>query len=125
MQHLAGLRLKRVSAQMLVFLLHLAKARQNLVHLVRARGIFQTLLQVFQFVMQIANPSASGDGFIQHRPAAHLLHILAEIADGQPLRNGDLAVVGLLLSNHHTKERGLAGAIGADQADLLAGIQLK
>ena len=32
---------------------------------------------------------------------------------------------GDFLADHHAEERGLAGAVGADQADLLAGVQLK
>ena len=32
---------------------------------------------------------------------------------------------GVFLADDHAEERGLAGAVGADQADLLAGVQLK
>ena len=88
-------------------------------------GIFHGVLQVFQFVMQIADAPAAGDGFIEHRAALHLLHVLAEVADGQLLRNRDLAFVGRFLADDHAEQRGLAGAVGADQADLLAGVQLK
>ena len=55
----------------------------------------------------------------------HLFHVLAEIADGELLGNGDVAFVGLFLAHDHAKQRGLAGAVGADQADLLARVQLK
>ncbi len=88
-QHLARLRLQRVAAQMLVLFLHVAEAFQDPVHLVRPLGIFHGALQSFQLVMQIARAAAARDGFIQHRPALHLLHVLAEIADVQPLRNRD------------------------------------
>ena len=83
------------------------------------------MLQVFQFVVQIAHAPAAGDRFIEHRPALHLLHVLAEVADGQPLGNRDLAFVGGFFADDHAEQRGLAGAVRADQADLLAGIQLK
>ena len=75
--------------------------------------------------MQIADAPAAGDGFIEDRAALHLLHVLAEVADGQLLRNRDLALVGRFLADDHAEERRLAGAVRADQADLLAGVQLK
>ena len=88
-------------------------------------GIFHGVLQGFQFVVQVAHAAAAGDGFIEHRAALHLLHVLAEIADGQPLGNRNLALVGIFFADHHAEKRRLAGAVGADQADLLAGVQLK
>ena len=36
-----------------------------------------------------------------------------------------VAVVRLLLAHDHAEQRGLAGAVGANQADLFAGVQLK
>ena len=83
------------------------------------------MLQVFQFVMQIAHAAAAGDGFIEDRAALHLFHVLTEIADGELLRDRDLAFVGRLFADHHAEERGLAGAVGTDQPDLLTGVQLK
>ncbi len=83
------------------------------------------MLQGFEFVVQIADAPAAGDGLIEDRAALHLLHVLAEIADGQLLRNRDVAFVGDFLADDHAEEGGLAGAVGADQADLLAGVQLK
>jgi hypothetical protein len=56
-----------------------------------------------------------------HRAAArHLADILAEIADGDAAIDRDLALVGRLLAGDHAEQRGLAGAVGTDQADLLA-----
>ena len=65
-QHLSGLRLQCVAAQMIVLLLDVAEAVQDLVHLIRPLGIFHGPLEVFQLVMQIAGPAAACDGFIQH-----------------------------------------------------------
>ena len=124
-QHFARLRFERVAAEMLVLFLHVAEASEDAVHVVRARGIFHGVLQVFQLVMQIADAPAAGDGFIEHRPAFHLFHVLAEVADGQLLRNRDVALVGRFLADDHAEERRLAGAVRTDQADLLAGVQLK
>ena len=89
------------------------------------RGIFHGVVQVFQFVVQIADAAAAGDGFVEHGAALHLFHVLAEVADGQLLGDGDVAFVGVFFADHHAEERGLAGAVGSDQADLLAGVQLK
>ena len=75
--------------------------------------------------MQIAEPAAAGDGLVEHGAARHLLDVLAEIADGRLPRDGDLAIVGHFLAHDQAEERGLAGAVGADQADLFTGIQLE
>ena len=88
-------------------------------------GILHGVLQGFQLVVQIAGAAAAGDGFVEHRAALHLLHVLAEVADGQPLGNRDVALVGGFLADHHAEQGGLAGAVRTDQADLLAGVQLK
>jgi len=63
-QNLTRLGFQRVAAQVFVFLLDFAKAFEDLVELVGLLGIFHGALQVFQFVMEIANPSTAGDGFI-------------------------------------------------------------
>ena len=75
--------------------------------------------------MQIAEPSAAGNRLVQHRSAGHLLDVLTEVADGQLLRHRHVAFVGRLLADDHPEQRRLAGAVRADEADLLAGIELK
>ena len=124
-QHFARLRFERIAAEMLVFLLHFAETFEDAVHVAGLLGIFHGVLQGFQFVVQIAHPPAAGDRLIEHRPALHLLDVLAEIADGQFLGNRDFAFVRSFLADDHAEECGLAGAVGTDQADLLAGVQLK
>ena len=52
--------------------------------------------------------------------ARHLADVLAEVADGDAAIDRDLALVGLLLAGDHPEQRRLAGAVRADQADLLA-----
>ena len=83
------------------------------------------MLQGFQFMMEIADASAAGDGFIQHRAAGHLFNVLAEIADGQPFGDGDFAFVRLFFTHDHAKERGLPCSVGADEADFFAGVELE
>jgi hypothetical protein len=83
------------------------------------------MLQGFKFMMQIANPSAAGDGFVDDRAALHLFYILPKVADSQLSGDRDFSLVGLLFSDDHAEKGRLAGAIWANQADLLPRIQLK
>src|SRR5687768_17902469 len=48
---------------------------------------YTTLFRSQQLVMQVAEAAAAGDGLVEHRPAAHFVHLLAEVADGQLLRS--------------------------------------
>jgi len=52
------------------------------------------LIQRFEFVVQIAEPPAAGNGLVEHRAPTHPLDVLAEVADRELLRHGDVAVVG-------------------------------
>ena len=61
--------LERVAAEVLVLLLHLAEAREDLVHLVGAVGIAHRVLQLLELVMESAEAAAAGDGFVEHRAA--------------------------------------------------------
>ena len=124
-QHFAGLRLEGIAAEMLVFLLDFAEAREGAVHVGGLGRIFHGVLQGFELVVEIARAAAAGDGFIEDRAALHFFDVLAEVADGQLLRNRDGAFVGFLLADDHAEECSLAGAVGAHQTDLFAGVQLK
>ena len=88
-------------------------------------GIRHRVFQRFELVMQVADAAAAGDRFVDHRAAGHLLDILPEVADGQPLRNRHLALVGGFLADDHAEQRRLAGAVRADEADFLARIELE
>ena len=83
------------------------------------------MLQRFEFVMQIAEPAAAGDRFVQHGTARHFLDILAEIADRQLLRYGNFAFVRRFFADDHAEQRCFAGAVRTDEADLFARIELK
>ena len=54
--------------------------------------------------------------------ALHFLYVLTEVANGQLLRNRDLSLVGRFLADYHAEKSRLARAVGAHQADLLAGV---
>ena len=125
-QHLARLALERVAAEMLVLLLHFAEAaQQDRVHVVGLRRDRQRVLQRLELVVQRAGTAAAGDRLVEHRPSGHLLDVLTEVADRQLLRHRYLAIVRHLFADDHAEERRLARAVGADQADLLAGIELE
>ena len=68
-EHLAGLGLEPVAAEVVVLLLHLAEAREDRVHLVRPGGIGHRVLEVLELVVERAQPAAAGDRLVQHRAA--------------------------------------------------------
>ena len=124
-QHLARLALERVTAEMIVFLLHFAEARQDGVHFPGPFRIGHRVLQRFQFVMEIADPPAAGNGLVEYGASRHLFDVLAEIAHGEFLRNRHLAVIRLLFADDHPEERGLAGPVRPDKADPFPRIELE
>ena len=67
LQHFPRLAFERVAAEVIVFLLHLAEALEDLVHLVGAIGIAKRVLKLGELVMQIAQPPAAGNRLVQDR----------------------------------------------------------
>jgi hypothetical protein len=125
LEDLLRLRLELVPAPLLVLVLHLAEALEDLLHLVGARGVGQRVLEVHQLVVQVADPAAPGNRLLEDRPPRHLLDVLAEVADGELLRDGNVAVVGVLLPGDHPEDGGLAGAVRADETRLLTRVELE
>ena len=122
-EHFARLAFERVAAEMVVFLLHDAKAREDPVDVIGPRRIGHRVLQLLELVMQVAKAAAAGNRLVEHRAAGHLFDVLAEVADGQLLRDRHLALIRCFLAGDHAEDGGLAGAVGADEADLLALLQ--
>ena len=85
MQDFARLGFQRVAAEVFVFFLDFAEAFEDRVHFVGASGIFHCLLEGFELMMEVADAAAAGYGFVEHGAAAHLFHVLAEVADGELL----------------------------------------
>src|SRR5262245_4067171 len=83
------------------------------------------MLQRFEFMMQIPDPSASCNSLVKHRTPRHFLHILAKIAYGEFLRSRDIAVIGLFFPDNHAEETGLARTIGSDQTNFFTGVELE
>src|SRR6185295_9280576 len=73
----------------------------------------------------LAEAAAAGDGFVEDGASRHLLDVLPEVADGQLLRHRHVAFVRLFLARDQAEDRRLARAVGPDEADLLAGVELE
>ena len=92
-QDLARAALERVSAEVLVLLLHVAEALENRVHLVGLRRIGHRVLQILELVVERAETPAAGNRLVEHRAAGHLLDVLPEIADRHLPRHRHVPVV--------------------------------
>ena len=125
MEDFARLALERVAAEVLVFLLDMAEPLEDPVHVAGFRRVSHRGLKVLELVMQVAQPAAAGNHFVDDRPAAHLLDVLPEIADREALRDRDVALVRRLFSGDHPEERRLPGPVRAHEADLVARVQLE
>src|SRR5262249_24560592 len=123
-QNLTRLAFERIAAEMVVFFLHFSEPLENLVHFVEAFGVGHRLLKRFEFMMQVADASASGNGFVEHRSSGHFFNVLAEVAYGEPLRYRNFSLIGRFFADNHSEKRGLTGAVGSDQTHLFARIQL-
>ena len=74
-----------------------------------------------QLVHPGLQPLDVGDGLLdvlQHRLALGQRRLLQQDADARVLGQHGVAVVGLVQAGHQLEQRGLAGAVGADDADL-------
>ena len=83
------------------------------------------MLQGFELVVQVACAAAAGDGFVEDGAAFHFFDVLAEITDGQLLRDGNFAFVRIFFACDHSEKRGLARAIRPYQTYFLAGVELE
>ena len=124
-EHLAGLRLERVAALVVVLLLHLAETREDGVHLVGAGGVAHRVLESLELVVEVPQPPAARDRLVEDGAARHLLDVLPEVADRELLRDRHLALVRGLLAHDHAEQGRLAGAVGAHEPDLVAGVELE
>ena len=119
------MRLERVPAEMLVLLLHLAEPGENPIHVIALCRVRHLVLQRLELVVQVSDTTAPGDRLIEDGAACHFLDVLAEVADGRPLRDRNLPLVGRFLAGDHPEDGRLPGAVRADEADLLARIELE
>ena len=124
-EHLPGAGLQLVAAARLVLGLHVAKPCQDAFRLIGALRIRERVLEADQLVVEVAEASASRDRLVENGPPGHLVDLLLEVADRELLRHGHVAVVGVLFARDEPEDRRLAGPVRADEADLLAGVELE
>jgi hypothetical protein len=117
-------RLELVTAELLVLALHLAEALEDRVQLVGALGIAHRLLELGELVVQVTQPPAARDRLVDHAAPAHRPRPGGSSRSRRASAPDD-AVVGLLLANDQAEERRLARAVGADESDLVAGVELE
>ena len=119
----AGAGIEAVAVELLELALHLAVAGDDLVHLVGAVGVGHGGFELGELAHQRTGGTGAFHDFGDGAAALHVADVLAEVADGDAAIDGDLALVGLLLAGDQAEQRGLAGAVGTDEADLLAALQ--
>src|SRR6476620_7321979 len=124
-QHFARGGFETIAAEMVVLLLHFSEAGEDAIHVVGLSRIGHRSLQPFELVMKIAQTATACDRLVQNRASRHLLHVLAEVADRQLLRNRHLPFVRHLFARDHPEQSRLPCPIRANQADLLPWIELE
>ncbi len=127
-QNLAGAALERVAIKLLEAMLHLAVASHDRVHLVGALrvgqfGIRHGGLEGLQLGRDLAHRAGAVHHFGGRAAARHLADVLAEVADGGAAIDRHPAFVGRFLALDHAEQSRLAGAVRADQPDLLATVE--
>jgi hypothetical protein len=115
LQDLVGPVLQLVAAAVLELRLHVGEPRQELVGLVAGR-VLQLVMDVVDLDLQGRNLRIGGDDGLADRAAFGELRVLLEGGDAHAalLRQRAFMVV---VAEDDAEERGLAGAVGADEAD--------
>jgi hypothetical protein len=80
------------------------------------------VLEHVQLARRLGDGAGAVERRLEHALVLHLADVLAEVADRDAAIDRDLARVGLLLARDQPEHRGLAGAVGPDQADLVAAV---
>ena len=119
-QRLTRAAIEGIAVEFLEAVLHLAIARDDLVHVIRAIRIGHRSLEFPQLARHDAHGPRPVHDLGHGATARHLADVLAEIANRNATIEGDLALVGQFLARNHPEKRGLAGPVRADEADLLA-----
>ena len=119
-EHLARPPLERIAVELLEARLHLAVALDQALHLVRAIRIPHGRFELLELGRHRAHRAGAVHHLRHGAATRHLAHVLAEVADGHAAIDRHLALVGMVLARDHPEQRGLAGAVGADETDFLA-----
>jgi hypothetical protein len=118
-EHFARPALQRVAVQLLEARLHLAVAGDDLIH-ISPGSVSHGSLELPELGRHRADRTGAVHHLSNRAAAGHLADVLAEMADGDAAIDRHLALVGEFLPGDHAEQRGLAGPVGTDQADLLA-----
>ena len=102
--------------------LRFSEALDERIELAFAREVGQRVLERVERARGVRDRPRAVERGLEHGLARELADVLAEVADREAALDGDLAVVGLLLARDQPEDRGLAGAVRADQPDLLAAV---
>ena len=116
-QHCLGAAVGLIEAVALQFAQHVAEFLQRGVVFGAAMMLGEHLFELDPAAVVRLHFAQCRERFLEHRPAAHLGRVLRQIADRRALRARDTARVGRDDLADHAQQRGLAGAVEADQAD--------
>jgi hypothetical protein len=83
--------------------------------------LFELRLDVPHAALDAAHLAGTRQHLCQHAPAATLGHLLAQVADDRLPGARDRSGVRVLVAGDQLEQRGLAGAIGADDGDATPG----
>src|SRR5690606_35302152 len=87
--------------------------------------VAEALLERRELLAEVGDLARRDDRLLEHGAAAPVADVLAKAPHGELARPLDRALVGDLVAEDQSKDRGLSGAVRADEADLLAGIDLE
>ncbi len=90
----------------------------------RDGGVAQLLFEGVHFRLHVEERLEGGGGLVEERAAGVIQPVLREVAHGQAGGLDDMALVGLVEAGQHLEQGGLAGAVGAAEADPFPGPDL-
>ncbi|OQA06774.1 MAG: hypothetical protein BWY66_01690 [bacterium ADurb.Bin374] len=82
-------------------------------------GVGHAVLELVKLLPDLVDAPGAGQHLLDHGPASHFADGLGKIAHNDAGQHRHLALVGLLFAGDQAEYRGLAGAVRADQADLV------
>ena len=116
---------QRVAVRVLVVVLQLGVfVQQPLMLGLAFRRVREIVLDGAHLPLDAQHLGECGLDEIEQRHPRLGVEVLSDMADGHAVRADDLPVIGLFLLQEQAEDRGLAGAVAADEPDVLAGVVL-
>ena len=119
-ENFACARLEGVAVELVEAALDLAEALHQFVELIGEGRICQLVFELFELVGHRGDRACPPHGLFEDRAFVHFADVLLEVAERDAAIDGDGAFVGNLLLHDVAEEGRFPGAVGADQAGLLA-----